>query len=87
MLRATDSVGKNIQTGRNVNKLKAFALAHVNICTTGHCAGSPGVRKTILGKEFNNVCTSEVAFFAPGTGTLQNVMKMIEIWINAKNYE
>ena len=68
-------------------QLKEFALAHVNICTTGHCASSPGVRKTILGKEFDNVCTSEVAFFDPDTVTLQNVMRMIEIWMNARNYE
>jgi hypothetical protein len=62
-------------------QLKEFALAHVNICATGHCDSSPGVRKTILCKEFENVCTSEVAFFDPDAGTLHKVKQMIEIWM------
>ena len=61
--------------------LRAFALAHVNICTTGHCDSSPGLSKTILGKTFENVCTSEVAFFDPSAEVLNNVKRLIEIWI------
>jgi len=66
--------------------LKEFAWKHVNICTS--CGGScgcgsqPGVRKTIFGKEFENVCTSEVAFWNPDAEALKKVMRLIEIWKN-----
>jgi len=61
-------------------QLKAFAWAHVHICATGHCDSSPGIRKTIFGKDYENVCTSEVAFRNPDAETLQKVMQMIDIW-------
>ena len=64
--------------------LKEFAWAHVNICTScggsSGCGSQPGRTKIIFGKQFDNVCTSEVAFFDPDAGTLQKVMQMIEIW-------
>jgi len=60
--------------------LKEFAWSHVHICTTGHCDSSPGSRKTIFGKAFDNVCTSEVAFRNPDAEILEKVMQLIEIW-------
>ena len=70
-------------------RLKEFAWAHVNVCTScggsSGCGSQPGRTKIVFGKEFDNVCTSEVAFFDPGAGTLENVKQMIEIWMkNAK---
>jgi len=66
-------------------KLKEFAWAHVNICTScggsSGCGSQPGRTKTIFGKKFENVCTSEVAFFDPDAGTLHKVMQLIEIWM------
>jgi len=66
--------------------LKEFAWAHVNICTScggsAGCGKQPGREKTILGRKFENVCTSEVAFFDPDAGALQKVKQMIEIWMN-----
>jgi len=64
-------------------KLKQFAWANVHICATGHCDSSPGARKTILGKEFENVCTSEVAFRNPDAKTLKYVMQLTDIWIQS----
>jgi hypothetical protein len=63
--------------------LKKFAWANVHICATGHCDSSPGVRKTIFGKEYENVCTSEVAFRNPNAETLQKITQMIDIWLAA----
>ena len=62
-------------------ELKKFAWANVHICATGHCDSSPGVRKTIFGKEYENVCTSEVAFRNPNAETLQKITQMIDIWL------
>jgi len=60
--------------------LKEFAWTHVNICGKCGCGSQPGVRKTILGKEFDNVCTSEVAFWSPDADVLDKVRQMINIW-------
>jgi len=67
--------------------LKEFARAHVNIC--GHfasegkvcgCGSQPGSRKTIFGKEYDNVCTSEVAFRNPNGEVLEKIKQLIEAW-------
>ena len=62
-------------------ELKMFAWENVHICATGHCDSSPGVRKTIFGKEYENVCTSEVAFRDPNAYTLSKVKQMLDIWL------
>ena len=62
-------------------ELKKFAWANVHICATGHCDSSPGVNKTIFSKEYENVCTSEVAFRNPNADTLQKIKQMIDIWL------
>ena len=65
-------------------QLKEFAWAHVNICTScggsSGCGSQPGQTKTILGKEFNHLCTSEVAFWNPDAEALGKIMQMIDIW-------
>ena len=64
--------------------LKELAWAHVNICTTcgggSGCGSQPGRRKVIFGKEFDNVCTSEVAFWNPDSAALGKITRMIDIW-------
>jgi len=60
--------------------LMEFAWNHVNLCGKCGCPSKPGVRKTIFGKEFYNVCTSEVAFRNPDAETLKKVMQLIDIW-------
>ena len=65
-------------------QLKEFAWTHVNVCTScggsSGCGSQPGLTKTILGKEFNNLCTSEVAFWNPDAATLGNILQIIDIW-------
>jgi len=65
-------------------QLKEFAWAHVNICTScggsSGCGSQPGLTKTILGKAFDNLCTSEVAFWNPDAETLGKILQMIDIW-------
>jgi hypothetical protein len=67
--------------------LKEFAWAHVNICGQCGCPSKPGIRKTIFGKEFDNVCTSEVAFRNPDAETSGKIKQMIEVWKNCIDEE
>jgi len=64
--------------------LKEFAWANVNICTScggsSGCGSQPGRRKTIFGKVFDNVCTSDVAFWNPDGVALDKIKRMISIW-------
>jgi len=60
--------------------LKEFAWSNVNICGECGCGSQPGRDKVIFGKAFNNVCTSEVAFWSPDTDALSRIMQMIDIW-------
>jgi len=64
--------------------LKEFAWAHVNICTScggsSGCGSQPGRRKTIFGKVFDNICTSDVAFWNPDGVALDKIKRMISIW-------
>ena len=46
-------------------QMKKIAWANVNTC--GNCGGgcSPGTRKTIFGQVFDNVCSTDLAFYNP----------------------
>ena len=59
--------------------MKEIAWKHVNIC--GSCGGScsPGKRKSIFGKEFDNVCSADMAFYVPNAETLECVKKLLEM--------
>jgi hypothetical protein len=59
--------------------IKEFTWAQVNICANcgGNC--SPGKRKTIFGKEYDNVCTSTLAFTNPNVEALECIKKLVEI--------
>ena len=59
--------------------LKEIAWANVNIC--GSCGGicAPGTRKTIFGKDFDNVCNADMAFYKPDAEALECVKKLVEI--------
>ena len=69
--------------------LKEFAWAHVNVCTScggsSGCGSQPGRNKTIFGKEFKNVCTSDVAFWNPDIESLNKIKRMIDIWLKTVN--
>jgi len=58
---------------------KKIAWANVNFCASCGDVCGPGKRKTILGKAFDNVCSSAIAFSNPNTEALACVKKMIVI--------
>jgi len=67
-------------------RMKAIAHAHVNICghfTSGGkncgCGSQPGSRKTVFGKEFDNVCNAAMMFTDPDAETLQCVKKLLQM--------
>ena len=68
----------------NDEKLKEAAWKHVNFCGGTDCGGScsPGTRKTILGKEFDYVCGSAMAFQNPDAETLGYVKKLMTLTVN-----
>ena len=59
--------------------MKKIAREHVNVCAKcgGECA--PGSRKTVYGKEFDNVCGALLAFTDPSTEMLECVKKLFEL--------
>jgi len=68
------------------NDLKDFILANVKICDVHKgnacgCGNEPGVSKNIFGKDYNNVCTSEIQFHNPAPDVLDKLKEIIEWWI------
>jgi len=59
-------------------RTREIAWSHVDVCgNCGFCAG--GTRKTIFGKEFNNVCRTPMIFANPDAETLECVKSIVEI--------
>ena len=56
-----------------------LARAHVNTCGSCGAPCSPGKPATILGKGFDNVCGSVMAFNNPDSAALECLKKMIEL--------
>jgi len=63
--------------------LQEFARTNVRICR-GEC-GCPdwprGGDKTIFGKEYKSVCSSEIGFTNPDADALGKVKKLMEYWM------
>jgi len=59
--------------------MKGIALANVNICASCGGSCSPGTRKVIFGKEFDNMCNAVMAFNNPNADTLECVKKLLKI--------
>jgi len=61
-------------------QMKEVAWRNVDICgNCGGCGNPGGSRKTIFGKEFNNVCITPMRFTNPGVEALEFIKKMVEI--------
>lgn len=69
-----DKIGLNDLTADE--PLKEIAWAHINICGSCGCGRQPGRRTSVFGKEFDNVCTSTLAFTNPDAETLTYVKKL-----------
>ena len=59
--------------------IKEIAWAHVNTCGDCGAGCSPGKRKSIFGKEFDNVCNADMAFYIPNAETMKCVKKLLEM--------
>ena len=61
-------------------QMKEIAWKNVDICgNCGGCGKPGGTRKTIFGKEFNNVCRTTMRFTEPDAEVLECMKKMVEI--------
>lgn len=63
-------------------RIREIAWANVNVC--GNCGGCDNVggrRKMVLGKEFDNLCNSTMAFTNPDAEALECAKKIIDIRI------
>ena len=63
--------------------IQEFVRAHVNKC--GSCGGNcgheqRGATKVIFGKEYDNLCSSEVAFFDPDAEAIEKIKKLMGLW-------
>lgn len=62
--------------------MKEIAWANVNVCgKCGGCSSVGGRRKTVLGREFDHLCNSTMAFTNPDKESLRCAKKMVEIRI------
>ena len=69
-----------IDVDNNVSEeLKKFAQSKRNKCKGSHCDKSPGTSRKIFGKEFNNICTSTMAFRSPAGETMENMKKLFKM--------
>lgn len=63
--------------------IKEIAWRNVNVCgKCGGCDNIGGLRKTVLGKEFDDLCNSTMAFTNPDIEALECAKKMVDIRIN-----
>jgi len=65
--------------------MKEVAWQNINICAScgGECA--PGNKKSVFGKEFDNVCGAMLAFTDPDCESLECLKKLIEMRKYAMN--
>jgi len=62
--------------------LKEFAQANVKKCDNHQECDheAKGATKTIFGKEFDNLCSSEIQFFNPDAESFEKIKKLMEYW-------
>ena len=72
-------------SGEPENRIIEIAQKNVNICANCGCDCNPGSRKSIFGKEFDNVCVgAAMAFNNPCAEILECIKKLIIIKKNEK---
>ena len=81
-----DAPASDYEGYRINDDLKEFAWAHVKTCNVFEgnpcgCGSEPGKNFTVFGKDYKNICTSELQFFDPDAKTLKNVKKLMDLWI------
>ncbi|MCL2593716.1 MAG: hypothetical protein FWD82_10200 [Defluviitaleaceae bacterium] len=68
------------------NDLKEFIVANIKLCSVHQgelcgCGSEPGTDKNIFGKNYNNVCTSDIQFHNPCPDDLAKLKKVIDWWV------
>ena len=58
---------------------KNILWKNIDFCGNGGCCNEQGMRKTIFGKEFNNVCRTTFKFINPDKGSLECMKKLVKI--------
>lgn len=72
--------GRNYEDFPLDQRMKEIAWENVNVCgNCGGCGNVGGTRKTVLGKEFEHLCNSTMAFTAPNAEALECAKKMVEM--------
>ncbi|MCL2603771.1 MAG: hypothetical protein FWD90_04770 [Defluviitaleaceae bacterium] len=62
-------------------ELMNFARANVKICDACGCDHKErGATKSIFGKEYENLCSSEIQFLNPDTHALEKIKTFMEFW-------
>lgn len=56
--------------------IKKFAWSYANTCGNCGCGAQPGLRKTLFGRDFDNICTATLMFTDPDTATLSSIKKL-----------
>ncbi len=69
--------GWDFQAEENV---KETAWANLNYCESCGGSCSPGSKKTLFGREYEGVCSSEMAFTAPDTATMHGIKALLVLW-------
>ena len=59
--------------------MKKIAWKNIDFCGNNGCCNIKGTRKTIFGKEFNNVCRTIFKFTDPDANELECLKKITEI--------
>ena len=67
------------------NDLKELIIANIKICSVYKgepcgCGSEPGASKNIFGKDYSNVCTSEIQFHNPTPDILSKLKEIVEWW-------
>jgi len=68
------------------DNMKEFIIAHIKTCSVHQgkscgCGSEPGITKSIFGKRYNNVCTSEIHINNPSLDILDKFKEIIEWWV------
>jgi len=68
------------------NDMKELIIANIKICSVHQgkscgCGSEPGTNKNIFGKDYKNVCTSEIQFHNPAPDVLDKLKEIVKWWI------
>jgi len=68
------------------DNLKEFVISNIKTCNVHEgnpcgCGNEPGLTKNIFGKEYENICTSEIQIINPTRDVLDKYKEVVEWWV------